>query len=78
VKEVAMTRQVRLWITAVVIMASAALTAALTTAAHASEERSQGTGHSSQAAVNQPYTLAHLADEFNKVGGGPVFSRLVG
>jgi hypothetical protein len=75
VKEVAMTRQVRLWITAVVIMASAALAAGLTTAAHASEERSRGTGHNGQSAVNQTYTYVYLAD-FNKVGGGPVFSRL--
>jgi hypothetical protein len=79
VKEVAMILRVRLWITAIVIMASAALTAAATTAAHAGEERSQGTGHSGQAA----YAHVHLADavagaEFNQVAGGPVFSRLAG
>jgi hypothetical protein len=73
-----MTRRVRLLITAVVIMASAALAVGLTTAAHASEERSRGTGHSGQAAVNQPYTRVHLSAEFNKVAGGPVFSRLAG
>jgi hypothetical protein len=55
-----MTRRVRLWITAVVIAASAALMAGLTTAAHASEERSRGTGHSGQEAVNQAYTHVHL------------------
>lgn len=73
-----MTRRVRLWITAVVIMASAALAAGLTiTAVHASKERSWGTGHSGQSTVNQTYTYVYLAD-FNKVSGGPVFSRLAG
>ena len=55
-----MTRRVRLLITAVVIMASAALAVGLTTAAHAGEERSRGTGHGGQAAVNQTYTDVHL------------------
>jgi hypothetical protein len=82
VKEVAMTRQVRLWISAVVIMASAVLAASLTIAAHASEERSWGTRHSGQSAVNQIYTNVYLAadigGDINQVGGGAVFSRLVG
>jgi len=71
-----MTRGVRLWVTAVVITASATLTAGLTTAAHAGEERSLGTGPSGQSAANQPYTHLHLVDSINQVGGGPVFSRL--
>jgi hypothetical protein len=76
VKEIAMTRRVRLWISAVVIMASAALAAGLTAAVHASEERSWGTGHSGQAAVNQAYTDADLAGSINQIGGGAVFNRL--
>ena len=56
-----MTRRVRLWITAVVITASAALRVGLTIAAHASEGRSRGTGHSGQTVVNQPYPHVHLA-----------------
>jgi hypothetical protein len=55
-----MTRRVRLWITAVVITASAALIVGLTIAAHASEERNRGTGHGDQTVVNQPYTHVHL------------------
>ena len=55
-----MTRRVRLWITAIVVTASAALAAGLTTAAHASEEPSRGTGHSGQAAANKIFTHVHL------------------
>jgi len=77
-----MTRRVRLWVSAVVIMASAALAASLITAVNASEERSWGTGHSGPSAVNPPHTYAYLAADINgainQVGGGPVFSRLAG